>query len=94
MEPTARNLVLPMILLVLLSAACGPGLGLSRRIAYFMAAAALLGLSGFFFHTLIVDECCLERDLNGTVEDVALIGAPALAGIILAAVGIRLPRKP
>lgn len=66
----------------------------SRRVVQLAAVAAvLLALSFWLFHTLIWDECCLDRDTNAQVENALIIGVPAVAGLAVAAVAVRAHRR-
>ena len=81
-----------MMIVAIVLALFGLGFWLSRRITLLTTAAALLCLSGISYSTL--NEAGLDRDLNGTVDLVAWVGGLALAGVILAVISIKLPRKP
>ncbi|MBM2620451.1 hypothetical protein JIG36_33570 [Actinoplanes sp. LDG1-06] len=52
-------------------------------------AALLLVVSGWLFFTLVLDETYVESDLNSRLDDVVLIGLPALAGIALGVLAFR-----
>ncbi|BBH67914.1 hypothetical protein ACTI_45990 [Actinoplanes sp. OR16] len=64
------------------------GIRLSRQKTLIGLAAALLAVSGFLLYTLVLEEDYASQDLNGRLDDVALIGGPSLlaAGLILLAV--------
>jgi len=59
----------------------------------FTAAAALLCCSVFLLYTLILEEGYIDHDTDAMVDLTAIIGGPALAGVALAAVAVRLSRK-
>jgi uncharacterized membrane protein YphA (DoxX/SURF4 family) len=86
-------LVVLTILVASLLVLFGVGLRLFRRTTLVTTAVALFCLSGFFLYTLILDECCLARDFNSITEDAAIIGVPALAGVVLVAIATKLTRK-
>ncbi|MEU4690521.1 hypothetical protein [Actinoplanes sp. NPDC023714] len=64
------------------------GIRLARQKTLIGLAAALLAVSGFLLWTLVLEEDYTNQDLDGRLDDVALIGGPALlaAGLILLAV--------
>ncbi|BEL05941.1 hypothetical protein Q0Z83_041320 [Actinoplanes sichuanensis] len=66
------------------------GVRVSRQRTLLGVAAALVVLSGFLLYTLVLEEePYLESDLNGQLETVALIGIPAILGVVLFVVALR-----
>jgi len=82
-----------LAVVVVLAALVVWGLVASRRRTLFGLAAALLAFSGFALYTLVLDEPDLAHDLNSRVEDLALIGLPAVAGVGIALAVMRAGRR-
>jgi integral membrane sensor domain MASE1 len=61
------------------------GLRASRRTTLFGLAAILVIISGWLLYTLVLEESYLEHDM----EDVALIGIPAVLGISLGVLAVK-----
>jgi hypothetical protein len=72
-----------LVALVALAGLVGWGLLVARRRMLAVVAVVLLAFSGFALHTLVLDEPYLDKDLNGRLDDLAIIGIPAVAGIVI-----------
>lgn len=61
----------------------------SPRRALLGGAAALVAISGFLLYTLVLDEPSLGHDLNSRLDEVGLIGVPAVLGVGLGVFAVR-----
>ncbi|RSM48490.1 hypothetical protein DMB66_46255 [Actinoplanes sp. ATCC 53533] len=75
--------------LVVLGALVVWGLVVSRRKTLLGLAIALVTISGFLLYTLVLEESYLEQDTNAQLETVALVGIPAVLGVVFGVFSVR-----
>ncbi|ROP28664.1 hypothetical protein [Couchioplanes caeruleus] len=66
-----------------------PPMPASSAAPWLAAAVFFLACSGWLLFTLVLEEVHLSHDLNSILEDAAIIGVPGVAGLALAAIGLR-----
>jgi hypothetical protein len=70
------------------------GVLVSRRRTMLALGVALIVLSGLLLHTLVLEEVHYEADgAVSVLEDVAAIGIPAVAGLIMVVVAVGRGRR-
>ncbi|GIG90352.1 hypothetical protein [Plantactinospora endophytica] len=74
-----------LVVIVTLVALAGWGLRVARQRTLLGLAATLLLVSGFLLYTLVIEESAVE---NG-VDDLALIGIPAVLGVGLGLLAVK-----
>ncbi|MDI6102097.1 hypothetical protein QLQ12_26110 [Actinoplanes sp. NEAU-A12] len=77
------------VVLVALGALIVWGLLVSRRRTLLGLAIALVTISGFLLYTLVLEEAHLEQDLNAQLDVVALVGIPAILGVVSGVFALR-----
>jgi hypothetical protein len=57
-------------------------------------SAIFLACSAFLVYTLVIEEDYVVDELATLMEDIAIIGIPAIIGLVLAAIVVNRARKP
>jgi hypothetical protein len=69
------------------------GFRVARHRAMLGLAATLVAISGFLLYTLVLDEPNLDHDLNSRLDELALIGIPAVVGVGLGLLAVLRTRR-